>query len=133
MKRKKFIIDGSKIKDLDSFYTEAGKVLCPNFKWGRNLNAFDDILRGGFESFEYEEPIDLVWKDAEISKKVLGYQETVRQLRRWLIRSYINFNFSAIKEIKKKIRQAKQGLGPTIYDWIIEIIQDNKNINLEFE
>ncbi|MHC5083839.1 MAG: barstar family protein [Planctomycetota bacterium] len=74
MAKKKFEIDGSSFNDLKSFYDEVEKVLCPNldFRWGRNLNAFNDILLGGFGSFEPEETIDLVWKDSGKSKINLG-------------------------------------------------------------
>ncbi|MHC4741569.1 MAG: barstar family protein [Planctomycetota bacterium] len=126
--KKRFIIDGSRFDTLETFYDEVERILCPDlsFQWGRNLDAFNDILSGGFGSFEYEEPIDLIWKHAEKSKTDLGYEETVRCLRKWLWRCHLA-NRSHIKE---EIRQAKQGNGQTIFDMLIEIIEENTHINL---
>lgn len=72
MKKKQFVIDGKKFKDTDSFYTEADKVLgWMGEAFGKNLNAFDDILCGGDEPFEFEEEIKLTWKNFSKSEKEL--------------------------------------------------------------
>ena len=73
--KKQFIIDGSKFNSLNSLYDELERVLCSNFHMGRNLNAVNDVLRGGFGKFEYEEPIDLIWKSSEKSKTDLGHKK----------------------------------------------------------
>ena len=71
--KKVFILDGHKMKSLDAFHDEAQRVLCPNFKgYGRNWHAFNDILRGGFGTFEYGEEIILVIKYKSYIKKHLG-------------------------------------------------------------
>ncbi len=43
-----YVFDGAKITSLEAFYDEVSNVLVPGASWGRNLNAFNDILRGGF-------------------------------------------------------------------------------------
>lgn len=49
------------------------KVLCPNFKgYGRGWDAFNDILRGGFDTFELDEKITLVVKSKKHLRKNLG-------------------------------------------------------------
>jgi RNAse (barnase) inhibitor barstar len=108
--KKRFIIDGSKFDTLKTFYDEVERVLCPNldFQWGRNMDAFNDILAGGFGTFEYNEPIDLVWKNANKSKNDLSYDETVKCFK-------------------------KTGKGKTIFDMLIEIIQANSHVNLILE
>ena len=35
---------------------------------GRNLSAFNDVLRGGFGLFEYDEPISIVWNHSAKSR-----------------------------------------------------------------
>lgn len=51
---KAFIIDGNNFNNLEGFHDEAQRKLCPSFKgFGRNLAAFDDILWGGFLTFDY--------------------------------------------------------------------------------
>jgi hypothetical protein len=37
----------------DTFYDEVERKLCPGFEgFGRNLSAFNDVLRGGFSLFD---------------------------------------------------------------------------------
>jgi len=56
-------------------------VLTKDLDWktGHNLNAFNDLLRGGFGVYEYEEPVKLVWTNFSNSKKTLG-QELIDRL-----------------------------------------------------
>jgi hypothetical protein len=41
-------IHGSCFDTLNGFWDEFSVRLIPGTNWGRNLNAFNDILRGGF-------------------------------------------------------------------------------------
>ena len=45
---REYVIDGSKITSLDAFFDEVSRVLIPGREWGRNLDAFNDVMRGGF-------------------------------------------------------------------------------------
>ena len=66
-------IHGDAIHDLDSFYDEVQKSLCPKFSdFGRNIDAFNDILRGGFGTFEYGEKVTIEWLDSDKGRQVLG-------------------------------------------------------------
>ena len=40
-------LNGKNITTLEEFYQELNRVI-PLAPWGQNLNAFNDILRGGF-------------------------------------------------------------------------------------
>ena len=58
--KKRITIDGHNFKNMEEFYDEIQQKLCPGFKgFGRNLHAFNDVLRGGFLVYEYEEDIIL--------------------------------------------------------------------------
>ena len=71
--KKTFILDGHKMKTEIEFYNGVQRVLCPSFsKMGRNLDAFNDILRGGFLTFEYGEEITLQFKYRKYAQKHLG-------------------------------------------------------------
>lgn len=71
-KIKTFVIDGEKFNDIEGFYDEVVKILAPGFKdFGRNYDAFDDILYGGEDSFDFEEKINLIWKNCEKSMREL--------------------------------------------------------------
>jgi RNAse (barnase) inhibitor barstar len=74
-------IEGDNFSDLESFFDEMDKVLTKELDWepGRNLNAFNDMLRGGFWVFEYEEPIKIVWTNFAKSKESMG-EELVEEL-----------------------------------------------------
>ena len=41
-------IDGNAFRTLEEFYDEISRKLVPGASWGRNLDAFSDILSGGF-------------------------------------------------------------------------------------
>lgn len=72
--RSEFIIDGRNFSTMSGFYEEIEKILTLNLNWkiGRNLNAFNDILRGGFGRHDYEEPIFIKWLYFEKSRRDLG-------------------------------------------------------------
>jgi RNAse (barnase) inhibitor barstar len=67
-------INGSNFSTTEGFYVEVDNVLTMDLDWqtGHNLNAFNDLLRGGFGVHEYEEPIKIVWVNSEKSKKDLS-------------------------------------------------------------
>ena len=68
---KEYVIEGARISSLESFYDEIGSTLIPGAPaWGRNLDAFNDVLRGRFGT--PDEGFTLRWRDAATSKKMLG-------------------------------------------------------------
>ena len=71
--RQKFTIDGRRFSSMAGFYDEVERVFTFGLdrKIGRNLNAFNDILRGGFGRHEYGQPIHIQW---------LAYEKSVRNL-----------------------------------------------------
>lgn len=118
-------IDGNNFKDLEGFYDEVNKKLCPGFKeFGRNLAAFNDVLRGGFNVFEYEENIQLIWINSAKSKDDLGYKAVVKYLKQVKKKAHP----TNIQYIKSEIHDAKASKGPTLYDILVGIIGDNKHI-----
>jgi len=72
--RKEFIINGENFRNMEGFYDEVEKVFTFNLDWkiGRNLHAFNDILRGGFKRHEYGEPILIKWLNYKKSEHNLG-------------------------------------------------------------
>jgi len=125
MKDKKvYGIPGEKISSLESFYTIIGEVINgPGGYFGDNLDAFIDCLRGGFGT---PATFTLKWNNSELSKKALGYEETVSQLQKRL-KSCHPSNKS---DIQKKIKRAKLHKGPTVFDWLVQIIEEAENVDL---
>lgn len=109
-------IDGAKFNSLEVFYNHfSERALDTNF-WGKNLNAFNDVLRGGFGT--PDGGFKLVWRNHALSKARLGYKETVLQLEKRLI----NCHPANRKYVQEDLDRAKRGDGPTVYDWLFEII-----------
>src|SRR6185369_7838985 len=79
-------IDGQEFSNLEEFYDVVSRVLIPGAEWGHNLDAFNDILRGGFGT--PESGFVLRWVNSALSRERLGYPETVRQLERRLFRCH---------------------------------------------
>jgi RNAse (barnase) inhibitor barstar len=110
-------IDGRDFATLEEFYGVVSRVLIPGAKWGHNLDAFNDILRGGFGT--PEGGFIMLWKNSAVSRERLGYPETVRQLDRRLTRCHPSNRQSVGEELER----ARLGVGPTAFDWLVEIIQ----------
>lgn len=112
-----YIIDGARFSTIEQFYDEISRVLIPGAKWGENLDAFDDILRGGFGN-----PWGgyvILWRNSDLSRERLGYPETVRQLELVLQRCHP----SNRDRVASDIERARRGEGPTVFDWLVEIIK----------
>ena len=72
--REEFVIDGGNFSTMKGFYDEVERVFTFNldYKIGRNLDAFNDILRGGFGRHEYGKPILIKWLKYKKSMRNLG-------------------------------------------------------------
>ncbi len=70
MAKEIFEIDGYDFRNLQEFYDVISRVLIPGVEWGRNLNAFNDILRGGFGT--PDNGFILLWKNSSVSRQQLG-------------------------------------------------------------
>lgn len=87
--------------------------------FGRNLDAFNDCLRGGFGTPEDDDFV-VEWRDHEVSRLNLGYPETVRQLELRLTRCHPT-NRSAVRA---DLEAARAGRGTRVFDWLVEIFED---------
>ncbi len=114
-----YVLDGSAFSTLEGFFEEVSRVLIPDVAWGHNLDAFNDILRGGFGT--PEGGFELIWKDHALSRDRLGYAETIRQLEKRLARCHPTNR----EAVAGKLATARSGSGPTVFDWLDEIIRDH--------
>jgi RNAse (barnase) inhibitor barstar len=129
MSKRIYTLDGNNFSTLEEFWEEIGYVLMGvrDAHWGRNLDAFRDILCGGWGT--PDEGFILVWKNSAVSRERLGYPETVRQLEKRL-----QVCHPTAREItKSKIELAKQNKGTTVFDWLVEIIREEESVELRLE
>jgi RNAse (barnase) inhibitor barstar len=110
-----FEIDGSRCTSLDAFYAELDRVL-GLADWGHNLNAFNDILRGGFGT--PEGGFVLRWANADAARAGLGYPATVAYLEPKLGR----FHPTNIPSVQADLEAARRGEGQTLFDILLEIL-----------
>ena len=123
IKRYEYIINGNEFNNMDEFYKYVDKTFSDGEEPCRNLDAFIDFLRGGFGKHNYNEPIKITWVNNEKSKKDLGYPETINVLKKRLVKCHP----SNKDKIQKEIEMAEKNEGKTIYDEIIECINDLNN------
>ena len=114
--KKTYTINGTRFFTLEEFYQEINDILVLDVYWGHNLDAFHDILGGGFGT--PEEGFILIWHHTTLSKERLGYPETVRQLQKRLKKCHP----ASREHISALMEQAKREEGPTVFDWLVEII-----------
>ena len=112
-------IDGARFATLDEFYNEVSTVIIPGTNWGRNLDAFDDILRGGFGT--PDGGFTIRWRNHAISRECLGYAETMRHLEAKLRHCHSENRSSVAHELA----EARAGRGSTVYDWLVSIIRNH--------
>lgn len=127
MGKKTYTIDGAKFTTLAEFAEEFSRVCLAGYQWKGNLDAFNDILYGGFGT--PDEGFRLVWKNAALSKNNLGYEETVKWYKETLQRCHP----SNIPLLRERKALAQQGRGQTLFEWIIDIIKNHHDIELALE
>ena len=118
------VIDGAAFTDLAGFAREFSGLL-ENHRWNGNLDAFNDILHGGFGTPDGR--WTLHWRNAGLSRDALGPDATIERLES-LLRSAHPSNRAAIRA---RIERARVGAGPTLFDELVEIIGSHEDITLE--
>ena len=116
MTRPVFEIDGAHFDSLEGFYEELGEKLGLVW-WGRNLDAFNDILRGGFGT--PEGGFVLRWTSSARSRDALGHAAAVRYLEQKLLRCHP----TNVPGVAEDLEAARRGEGQTLYDILLEIIR----------
>lgn len=117
MQKQSFVIDGLEFSTLEEFFVRFQNAVLDGARWGRNLDAFNDVLRGGFGS--PAEGFVLIWKNHSTSKERLGYGETNRQLEIRLTPCHP----ANVPSVQVQLDAARRGEGPTVDDWVVEIIR----------
>lgn len=110
------VIDGARFSDFEGFAREFSRLL-DDYTWRGNLDAFNDLLRGGFGT--PDNGWVLRWLNSESSRSTLGYEATILRLERLLLTCHPSNRTS----IETRIASARRGEGRTLFDEIVDIIR----------
>ena len=114
-------LDGRCIDGLDAFFCAIGEAVNgPAGYFGKNLNGFADCAMGGFG---IKPPWILRWHYSELARKNLGYEETLRHEYELYHRDD-SPDDEARTAVMANIKALTNRLGPTLFDTIIEILND---------
>jgi RNAse (barnase) inhibitor barstar len=111
------VLDGARIDSLDDVWDQVSGWLLPDASHGRGMDAFNDILRGGFGT--PDEGFTIQWTDARRSAEVLGAAGTARYYERMLERCHPD-NRASVSQL---LDEARRGAGQTLFDMLVEIIK----------
>jgi RNAse (barnase) inhibitor barstar len=112
-------IDGNDFDTLEGFYDEVERRVLGDARWGRNLDAFNDVLRGGFGT--PEEGFVFRWLHSKRSRDVLGFPETIRYIENKLLRCHP----SNVQHVRADLEVARRGEGETLFEILVKIIRSH--------
>ncbi|MCB0961786.1 MAG: hypothetical protein KDA98_00510 [Acidimicrobiales bacterium] len=116
---------GDRVDDFESFVKEVNRSLVPQYEeivghpWNGDLDAFNDILRGGFGTPEDGFVIRFV--DADRFRRALGWPETIR----WLEAKLDSCHGTNRDRVQAELDAARCHEGETLFDIILAIIWDH--------
>ena len=113
----RYQIDGARFSTLEEFFDEVSRVLVSGRQWGHNLDALNDILRGGFGT--PSDGFTIAWKDHLLSQERLGYDETIRQLEMRAESCHPQSRDKALADLVN----ARAHRGPPVFHWLTRIIR----------
>ncbi|PZR78387.1 MAG: barnase inhibitor [Candidatus Aeolococcus gillhamiae] len=111
-----FVLDGTSFDDLAGFFAATTRTLRIT-SWGRNLDAFNDILRGGFGT--PDGGFILRWDRSRVSAERLGWPKTVRYIEKKLTTCHP----ANIPSVQADLQAARREQGQTLFAIIIDIIR----------
>lgn len=110
------VIDGASFTDFDGFAREFTKLL-DGYPWRGNLDAFNDILRGGFGTPDGGWVFR--WLDSASSRSALGHAAMATRLEGILHTCHPTNR----DRVAAEIESARRGEGQTLFDLIVDIIR----------
>ncbi len=121
-----YVLDGESFDDLSGFFTAVTRTLRVT-GWGTNLDAFNDILRGGFGT--PDGGFTLRWTSSATSAQRLGWPETIRYTEKKLTTCHP----ANIPSVRADLEAARRNEGQTLFDIITSIIRAHGPGGIEAE
>jgi len=114
------VLDGAAFSDFDGFCVEFSRsALDSRYDWRGNLDAFNDILGGGFGT--PDAPWILRWKHVARSRETLGWMAT----KRWLAERMRTCHPANVEAFRERLAQAQREQGNTLFDELVSILRDH--------
>ena len=125
---KQIEIEGNAINDIASFYEEINRVFMVGESWliGQSLDAFADLLFGGYGALQGAQSVELYWHNMDHSRKALGYQTT----RAYYLDKLRPDSPYTKKLFAEKLRALESGSGETYFDSIMTILAEHPSIRV---
>ena len=116
-------LEGSTITDIPAFYKQLNEQLMQDENWrlGESLDAFDDVLYGGYSKWKDYDQLEIVWKDIAVSERSLGVA-TTKAYYQSKLEPNSPFNQQFFEE---KLKHLEAGTGQTYFDILMEIIESH--------
>ncbi len=92
-----------------------------DWKLAESLDAFDDLLYGGFGKFKDYGHLEIEWKDMGISRKNLGTEITKAY---YSSKIYPDSPYNQLY-FKEKLEELERGTGDTYFNLLMEIINSH--------
>jgi RNAse (barnase) inhibitor barstar len=112
------VLDGASFDNLSGFFTAITQTLGVS-GWGTNLDAFNDILRGGFGT--PDGGFILRWDNSAISAQRLGWPETIRFIEKKLTTCHP----ANMPSVQADLAAARHAQGQTLFEIITSIIREH--------
>lgn len=125
------MIDSNNFSDYKGFIKEFNKNVFGDDYWQGNLDAFNDMLYGGYGTPQIPDETEdfiILWKNAYKSEKELGVKQRSDSLWGDEEMKYIPESNWGI--IQKQKELAEIGCGETMFMSLVSIIASHKNIQL---
>ncbi|MGC4094575.1 MAG: barstar family protein [Polyangiaceae bacterium] len=113
-------LDGSVFGDLSGFASLfSATVLDSPHAWDGNLDAFEDILRGGFGTPAEGFTVRIV--NTAAARRALGFPATIA----WLEDRARHCHPLNRNNFLVRLGDARAGRGPTLFDMLVTIVRDH--------
>lgn len=122
--KSEYVLDGRRTTTLKAFYAEISQVLLAGQAWSETLDDLDQILRGSYGPVPAT--FRLIWAHAEIARSALGYPETIDHLMQRLRDCHPTVLIKTAWALRSALREQ----GPTVYDWLVELMGKHPNVEL---
>jgi len=123
-----FVLDGSRVDGIASFYDELNRVFMPHEEWrlGPSLDALDDLLYGGIGELNGVADPTIVLRDHARMRAALGVDAT----RAYYLEKIARPEMFHVERFTAELAALDAGAGRTYFNIVQEIFASHPNVRL---